>query len=78
MQDNKTLTLMLTAGIRHDGSLLSVDIIQSSGYRLLDDAAVRIVRLSAPFPPVPKHADYDELYITRTWEFQPGEVLKTH
>ena len=78
LQDNKTLILMLTAGIRHDGSLLSVDIIQSSGYRLLDDAAIRIVQLSAPFPPVPKNADYDELYITRTWEFQPGDVLKTH
>lgn len=77
LQEKKTLTLMLTAGLKRDGSLRSVDIIQSSGSKLLDEAAMRIVRLAAPFPPVPANADYDELYITRTWEFQPGEVLKT-
>jgi protein TonB len=78
LQSGKTLTLMLTAGVKRDGSLRSVDIIQSSGYKLLDDAAIRIVQLAAPFPPVPAKAEYDELYITRTWEFLPGEVLKTH
>ena len=78
LQENKTLTLMLTAGVKRDGSLRSIDIVQSSGYKLVDDAAIRIVQLAAPFPPVPGNADYDELYITRTWEFQPGEVLKTH
>jgi protein TonB len=77
LAERKTLTLMLTAGVKRDGSLRSVDIIQSSGFKLLDDAAIRIVQLAAPFPPLPANADYDELYITRTWEFQPGEVLKT-
>ena len=77
LQNGKVLTLMLTAGIRRDGSLSSVDIVQSSGFKLLDEAAMRIVRLAAPCPPLPSNMDYDELYITRTWEFQPGEVLKT-
>jgi protein TonB len=78
LQNGRTLTLLLTAGIKRDGSLVSVDIVQSSGSKLVDDAAIRIVRLAAPFPPLPANTDYDELYITRTWEFQPGEVLKTH
>lgn len=78
LQNGRTLSLMLTAGIRRDGSLASVDIVQSSGFKLLDEAAVRIVRLGAPFPALPANMDYDELYITRTWEFQPGQVLKTH
>jgi protein TonB len=78
LQNGRTLSLMLTAGIKRDGSLASVDIIQSSGFKLLDEAAIRIVRLAAPFPPLPANMDYDELYITRTWEFQPGQVLKTH
>lgn len=77
LQNGKVLSLMLTAGIRRDGSLSSVDIVQTSGFKLLDEAALRIVRLAAPFPPLPSNMDYDELYITRTWEFQPGEVLKT-
>lgn len=78
LQNGRTLSLMLTTGIKRDGSLASVDIIQSSGFKLLDEAAIRIVRLAAPFPPLPAGIDYDELYITRTWEFQPGQVLKTH
>lgn len=78
LQNGRTLSLMLTAGIRRDGGLASVDIVQSSGFKLVDEAAIRIVRLAAPFPPLPANIDYDELYITRTWEFQPGEVLKTH
>ncbi|MBS0566963.1 MAG: energy transducer TonB [Proteobacteria bacterium] len=77
LQNGRTLSLLLTTGIRRDGSLASVDIIQSSGYKLLDEAAIRIVRLAAPFPPLPANMDYDELYITRTWEFRPGAVLKT-
>lgn len=78
LQSGKTLSLMLTAGIKRDGNISSVDIVQSSGFKLIDEAAIRIVRLAAPFPPLPTNMDYDELYITRTWEFQPGEVLKTH
>jgi protein TonB len=77
VQEGKAFSLMLTAGVRRDGSLLSVDIIQSSGFKLLDDAAIHIVQLAAPFPPIPANAPYDELYMTRTWEFLPGEVLKT-
>jgi len=77
LQNGRTLSLLLTTRIRRDGSLASVDIIQSSGYKLLDEAAIRIVRLAAPFPPLPTNMDYDELYITRTWEFRPGAVLKT-
>lgn len=78
LQSGKKLVLMLTAGVKRDGSLAGVDIVQTSGFKLVDEAAIRIVRLAAPFPPLPPSIDYDELYITRTWEFQPGEVLKTH
>jgi protein TonB len=78
VQNGKMLSLMITVGVQRSGALSSVDVIQSSGYKLVDEAAVRIVRLAAPFPRLPANMDYDELYITRTWEFQPGEVLKTH
>jgi len=77
LQDSQTLSLLVTVGLRRDGSLRSVDVIQSSGYKIIDDAAVRIVHLAAPFPALPPDSPYDEFYITRTWEFQPGEVLKT-
>ena len=74
--------LMLTVGLARDGRVMSVDVIQSSGHRILDDAAIRIVHLAAPFPPIPHGHDrgsnkIDELYITRTWQFLRGDELQT-
>lgn len=68
--------LLLTVGINRDGSIHSITVIQSSGQPILDEAAERIVRLAGPFPPLPASTKVDELYITRTWEFLPGNVLR--
>ena len=69
--------LVLTVGLNRDGSVKSIDIIQPSGHKVLDDAAIRIVNLSAPFNALPRDADaIDELYITRTWQFLPGNILR--
>ena len=68
--------LVLTVALNRDGSIRSTDVIQSSGHKLLDDAAIRIVRLAAPFPPIPTAEKIDELYVTRTWQFLPGDVLR--
>lgn len=72
--------LILTVAIWRDGSVESIEIVQSSGHRILDEAARQIVRLSAPFNPLPDHPDparrADILHITRTWQFLPGDVLR--
>jgi protein TonB len=71
--------LILTVALNRDGSIKGVDVIESSGRKLLDDAAIRIVRLAAPFPPIPKTGEHvDELYITRTYQFLRGGTLQTH
>ena len=64
--------LRLLVTLRKDGSLKEVLVVQSSGSTLLDDAAIRIVRLAAPYPPFPKEMsrNVDELEIIRTWSFQ--------
>lgn len=70
--------VLLTVVLNLDGSIKSIEVIQSSGQKILDAAAERIVRLAAPFPPAPKSAErIDELNITRTWRFQPNNVLQT-
>ncbi|GAB2592942.1 energy transducer TonB [Dyella jejuensis] len=71
--------VILTVGLNRDGTVRSIDITQSSGHALLDKAAEAIVKLCAPFPPLPPDPKekVDILYITRTWQFQPGDVLKT-
>jgi periplasmic protein TonB len=74
--------LDLTVTIAQDGQVRDVEINRSSGNRILDDAAVRIVHLAAPFPAIPDEKDktghrYTELVITRTWQFLPGNYLQT-
>jgi len=69
--------LLLTVGLNRDGGISSITVIKSSGQPLLDAAAERIVRLAAPFPPLPKDVNVDQLYITRTWQFLPGDVLQS-
>lgn len=74
--------VMLTVVLGMDGHVRDVTVNRSSGYRVLDEAAIRIVHLAAPFPRVPQDHDangnrYNELVITRTWQFLPGDHLRT-
>lgn len=74
--------LILTVIVGADGRVREAHVDRSSGHRVLDDAAVRIVHLAAPFPPIPREKDTDghpvsELAITRTWQFLPGNHLET-
>lgn len=70
--------LVLTVAVARDGSILSIEVIKSSGQPVLDDAATQIVRMAAPFAGIPRSKeDIDELHITRTWRFLPGNVLRS-
>jgi protein TonB len=64
-------SLLLDVAVRQDGSLRDVTVLHSSGHKVLDDAAVRIVKLAAPFAPFSKEVreDYNLLHITYTWRF---------
>lgn len=73
--------LLLDVAINADGSLHSTRIVRSSGEKLLDDGAIRIVRLAAPFAPFPKQMreqGMDVLHIIRAWQFQSDNSLSTH
>ncbi|MET0026970.1 MAG: energy transducer TonB [Candidatus Thiodiazotropha sp.] len=63
--------LVLHVAVKSDGSVEQIRVLHSSGHQLLDDAAVRIVRLAAPFSPFPNEIreETDILDITRTWQF---------
>jgi len=70
--------VLLTVTLDRDGKVIGIEVIGSSGEQLLDKAAERIVRLAAPFPPLPQSGErVDELHITRTWQFQANNVLHT-
>ncbi len=65
-------SLRLMVSITPDGGLKEVRILDSSGFKVLDDAAIRIVRQAAPFAPFPEEMrqSTDVLEIIRTWQFR--------
>ncbi len=70
--------LVLTVAVRRDGSVEDITIVQPSGVPVLDDAAIRTVRLAEPFGPLPDTGDgTDILHITRTWHYLPGNVMQS-
>ena len=64
--------LRLLVAINKDGSLHHVSLRQSSGYKILDEAAIKTVELAAPFEPLPPEIakDVEVLEIIRTWQFR--------
>jgi len=71
--------LQLSVSIRANGTLENVEVDRSSGHRILDAAAVRIVKLAAPYAPLPDDIkrDTDILTITRTWSFTQSDHLES-
>jgi protein TonB len=74
-------SLMLSVDINPDGSVPPDGIVvsRSSGHEVLDAAAVKIVRLGAPYADIPKDVllDNDMLTIIRTWKFETNQGLST-
>jgi len=70
--------LVLTVAIDRDGNIDKIDIIQPSGFKILDEAAIRIVKMGAPYAELPENIrdKVDILHITRTWQFLPGNILR--
>lgn len=65
-------SVRMAVRIRADGSLAGVEVTQSSGHAVLDQAAKQIVHLAAPYSPftTEMQQEYDVLEIIRTWQFQ--------
>ena len=77
-RQNLAAALVLSVDVFEDGSIGRIRVLRSSGYDVLDEAAVRIVRLSSPFAPLPEEIlrEVDVLTITRTWQFSSSGVLR--
>lgn len=71
--------LRLSVTIRPDGTVESIELDRTSGLKVLDEAAFRIVRMATPYAAFPPdiRKDTDLLVITRTWFFGQGDALWT-
>ncbi len=70
-------SLKLTVSIYADGRIEDIEIDRSSGSKILDTAAIRIVELAAPYAAFPEdmRKKADILSITRTWTFTRSDQL---
>ena len=70
--------LVLEVALSPDGNIHQITVRRSSGHQILDEAAIRIVELAAPYAPFPPsiRADTDLLHITRTWQFLHNREFK--
>lgn len=70
--------VQVLVAVNADGSLHEAQILRSSGITVLDQAALRIVRLSAPFPafPMSLKKSTDRLEIVRTWQFRQDSFTR--
>ena len=71
--------LRILVAVRADGQVEDIRILETSGFKVLDDAAEKIVILAAPFDPFPEEisSETDILEIIRTWRFHKGTSLET-
>ncbi len=72
-------SLRLQVTVLPDGGLKEVIVLKSSGHRVLDQAAIDIVKLAAPFAPFSDELRQttDELLIIRTWQFRKNSSLRS-
>lgn len=70
-------SLKLTVSIHATGQIETVEVDRTSGSKVLDAAAIRIVELAAPYAPFPEdmRKKADILSITRTWTFTRSDQL---
>lgn len=70
--------VQVMVSVNADGSLHEARILHSSGIAVLDEAALRIVRLSAPFAPFSAELrkNTDRLEIVRTWQFRQNRFSR--
>lgn len=70
-------SLRLLVSINPDGTINDLRVLESSGKTVLDEAAIRIVRRSAPFAPFTEEMrqEIDLLEIIRTWQFKGNRYM---
>ncbi|MDH3525897.1 MAG: energy transducer TonB [Gammaproteobacteria bacterium] len=71
--------LLLDVALNPDGTVRNISVLRPSGHAVIDEAAIRIVHLAAPFPPFPAdiRKEADVLHVTRTWEFSTTNRLQS-
>ncbi|ERP89540.1 cell envelope biogenesis protein TonB [Alcanivorax sp. P2S70] len=79
LNSNTFGAVRLLVALNKDGSIKETRVLQSSGHKFLDQAAVQSVRLAAPFDPfsAEMRQNMDVLEIIRTWKFDSNRRVSS-
>jgi protein TonB len=74
-REGLTGTPVIEVTIGADGRLLRAVVRRTSGHAEIDAAAIRILKLAAPYAPFPSalYAHHDEIRIAYEWQFLGGD-----
>ena len=66
----------MEVALASDGHLAEARVRRSSGHAELDQAAIEVLRLAAPFDPFPRElaARHDVLRFAYEWHFEGGQL----
>lgn len=72
-------SLLLYVSIKSDGALEYVEVRRSSGHKILDEAALRVVRMAAPYASFPEELkrQTDIIGFARTWVFTRADQIRS-
>jgi protein TonB len=72
-------SLLLYVSIKSDGVLEYVEVRRSSGHKILDEAALRVVRMAAPYASFPEELkrQTDIIGFARTWVFTRADQIRS-
>jgi periplasmic protein TonB len=71
-RQNQQGSCLLRITVDRDGNVTDVKLMESSGYRVLDDEAMRAVRQGATYGPLPRAYPNDYLHIMALFNYQMG------
>ncbi len=79
LREHKFGQVRLMVALNPDGKVRNIEVLKSSGHRFLDEAAMRSVRLAAPFAPFPPEMRRitDILEIIRTWKYDERQAVSS-
>lgn len=62
--------LMVLFSLVREGEVIEIGVINPSGYKVLDEEAVRAIKAAAPFPPFPGHVTVKRLNIQASFDYR--------
>ena len=71
-RQNQQGSCLLRITVDRDGNVTDVKLMESSGYRVLDDEAMRAVRQGATYGPLPRAYPNEYLHIMALFNYQMG------